>query len=203
MRATRRSSIFSPIVAAWSSIRLPTVPPSAGAASAMNLSFFATKSVSQASSMRVTAVALSTTAMRPSLVERSARFALPFAPLRRRISTAFSMSPSASTRAFFVSTMPVPRRSRRVLTSSRVKLAISLKSPELVVLLGLGGFGSLRAFDVGGGLGRGDLGRSLVDDLCGLGLGLFDGLGDDLGLGRSLRRGGLGTGLEELLLPLG
>ena len=96
------------------------------AASAMNFSFFATKSVSQASSNIVTAVALSTTDTRPSAVERSARFALPFAPLRRRISTAFSMSPSASTSAFLVSTMPVPRRSRRVLTSSRLKLAMDV-----------------------------------------------------------------------------
>src|SRR5690242_16930964 len=120
----------------------------------MNLSFLATKSVSQASSNMVTAVADSTTRMRPSLVERSARFALPFAPLRRRISTAFSMSPSASTRAFLVSIIPVPRRSRRVLMSSRLTLAMDAS------LLGWGGL-LLGGGLLGGGL-LGLVGISLV-----------------------------------------
>ena len=93
-------------------------------ASAMKRSFFATKSVSHASSINVTRPSPSRAATRPSLVERSARFALPFAPLRRRISTAFSTSPSASSSAFLVSTMPVPSCSRRALMSAIVKFAM-------------------------------------------------------------------------------
>ena len=90
----------------------------------MKRSFFATKSVSQASSISVTLPPCSRAMTRPSLVERSARLALPFAPLRRRISTAFSTSPSASSRAFLVSTMPVPSWSRSALMSAIVKFAM-------------------------------------------------------------------------------
>ena len=159
------------------------------------MSLFATKSVSQASSMMVAVPSpLSTAATRPSLVERSARFALPFAPLRRRISTAFSMSPSASTRAFLVSTMPVPRRSRRVLTSSRLKLAISVSLLDSWSYLDsaggcvcVGGLGCGSALGVGLGLGsRRPRVAASSTTLGRLGLRLGDGLGDDLGLGRSL-----------------
>ncbi|CDK01395.1 exported hypothetical protein [Microbacterium sp. C448] len=141
---TRRSSTFSPMIAASSEMSWSTVPLPAGAARAastesaetaaaasatlsaraMKRSFLATKSVSQASSRSVTLPPTSRATTSPSLVERSARLALPFAPLRRRISTAFSTSPSASSSAFFVSTMPVPSCSRNALMSAIVKFAM-------------------------------------------------------------------------------
>ncbi|CPU63933.1 Uncharacterised protein [Mycobacteroides abscessus] len=143
-RVTRRRTIFSPSVAAWLSMTCWTVSPSASAASAasasrapasaaalstrsareMNVSFFATKSVSELSSMSVAtwppSVSRMSTATRPSEVERPSRLATPFRPFTRMISSALSASPPASSRAFLTSSMPAPVRSRRALMSAAV-----------------------------------------------------------------------------------
>ena len=87
-----------------------------------NLSPLATKSVSHFSSTRTPEVLSS--AMRattaPFSAVRPSRLATPFWPLTRRISTALSTSPSASSSAFLQSIMPAPVSSRSFLTSAAV-----------------------------------------------------------------------------------
>src|ERR1700758_3342526 len=130
-------------------------------ASFWNSSFFATKSVSQLSSISTPSLA----ATRPSAVERSARLPTSFAPLMRSSSTALSKSPSLSVRAFLQSSMPAPVSSRSRLTSAAVKFAISAFRG---VCFGLGG-------SVAGGL-RGRAGQQLLlplgERLGALGIGL-------------------------------
>ena len=85
-------------------------------ASAWNSAFFATKSVSEFSSMSAPSLA----ATRPSAVARSARLPTSLAPLIRSSSTALSKSPSLSASAFLQSIIPAPVSSRRRLTSAAV-----------------------------------------------------------------------------------
>ena len=54
------------------------------------------------------------------MAERPSRLAMPFRPLTRRISTALSRSPSASSSAFLTSIMPAPVCSRSALMSAAV-----------------------------------------------------------------------------------
>src|SRR5512147_2175005 len=119
----------------------------------MKSALLATKSVSQLSSSS----ALPECATRPLAAVRPARLPTSLAPLMRRISTALSKSPSASSSAFLQSIMPLPVRSRIFLTSAAVKFDITL-SLQLSLLL----------WTVDLGLG-GDRGGRLV----GLGLGAF------------------------------
>ena len=147
MRATRLTSIFSPMTALDSSTSSWTVRPSASvlfssasasptlaamawsricSARAMNRSLLATKSVSQRTSTRVPTPFSALAATRPFEVVRPSRLVTPFWPLTRRISAALAWSPSASSRAFLTSSMPAPVCSRRVLMSATVKFAISL-----------------------------------------------------------------------------
>ena len=63
-------------------------------------------------------------ATRPLAAVRPARLPTSLAPLMRRISTALSKSPSASSSAFLQSIMPAPVRSRSFLTSAAVKFAM-------------------------------------------------------------------------------
>ena len=83
----------------------------------------------------------------PSVVERPARFAAEACPLTRRISTALSMSPSASASALLQSIIAAPVRSRSALTSAAV---ISLTSPP--------------CSPCGGGVGRGLASRPRLAD---------------------------------------
>jgi hypothetical protein len=140
--ATRRSSSFSPITAATDSMFSCTVRPSAriwpssvwtsaglvaaacatmSAATCWNCSFFATKSVSQFSSI----IAPSAAATSPLLAVRSARFVALAAYLMRTISAACSKSPPASSRAFLESIIPAPVRSRSRFTSAALMFAIA------------------------------------------------------------------------------
>src|SRR6185503_2210160 len=84
--------------------------------------FFATKSVSEFSSISAPSLA----ATRPSAVARSARLPTSLAPLMRSSSTALSKSPSDSSSAFLQSIMPEPVSSRSRLTSAAVKLDMTL-----------------------------------------------------------------------------
>ena len=105
--AARAASADSAPTAAAASRTLP--------ARAMKRSFFATKSVSVLSSRIVTLPSRSTAVTRPSLVERSARFALPFAPELTRILTAeVSLS-----RAFYLVRHDGDRRSERMARLAR------------------------------------------------------------------------------------
>src|SRR6266540_2104228 len=144
--ATRDSCSFSPMTAAAASMFSATVWPSASrsassvgtseirvaatwatmsAASCWNCSALATKSVSQLSSIMTPSAA----ATRPLDAVRSwPRLIALAAPLIRRISVAFSKSPSASSRARFVSIIPAPVASRSFLTSATVKFAIVVRS---------------------------------------------------------------------------
>src|SRR5262245_28137538 len=88
----------------------------------MKSAFLATKSVSQLISSR----ALPEWATRPLAVVRPARLVTSLAPLIRRISTALSKSPSASSSAFLQSIMPAAVRSRSFLTSAAVKFDMLL-----------------------------------------------------------------------------
>ena len=90
-------------------------------ARASNCSPRATKSVSQSSAAMATCLpsALAATVTRPSLVARPDFLAALAMPFWRSQSTAFSRSPSTSTRAFLQSIMPAPVFSR----SSFTKLA--------------------------------------------------------------------------------
>ena len=102
-----------PVLAAWATM---------SAASCWNCSFLATKSVSQFSSIRAPSAA----ATRPLVALRSAPRSLTFvAPLMRRISTALSKSPSASSSAFLQSIIPAPVASRSFLTSAAVMFAMT------------------------------------------------------------------------------
>ena len=101
--------------------------PAARAASAMseaacwNRSVLATKSVSQLSSSITPALVPSSLAVtRPLAAVRPARLLTSLTPLRRRISTAASKSPAASTSAFLQSSMPAPVCSRSRFTSAAV-----------------------------------------------------------------------------------
>ncbi|MNL42383.1 hypothetical protein D3C87_1648370 [compost metagenome] len=76
----------------------------------MNASFLATKSVSQFKEI-ITPKVLSSFTLAitaPSEESLSALLAATFCPFFLRISTAFSKSPSASTRAFLQSIIPAP-----------------------------------------------------------------------------------------------
>src|SRR5579875_374740 len=96
------------------------------AASSWNCSFFATKSVSQFSSTMTPSVVPSSSAViRPLPAVRAARLPASLTPLRRRISTACSKSPSASARAFLQSIIPAPVCSRSRFTSAAEKFAMS------------------------------------------------------------------------------
>src|SRR5690242_7543947 len=84
-------------------------------------SFLATKSVSQDSWI----IAPSAAAIRPLVASRAPSL-LTFAPaLMRSASTALSKSPSASVRAFLLSIMPAPVRSRSFFTSAALMVAIA------------------------------------------------------------------------------
>src|SRR4051812_37135932 len=107
-------------------------------ASVWNCSFLATKSVSAASSM----IAPSAAATRPLLATRSCRFSTLAELLMRRISSARSYSPSASSRAFLHSIIPAPVASRSFLTSAAEIFAISRFSRSKV--RGKGGSGARR-----------------------------------------------------------
>jgi len=96
-----------------------------------NTSFLATKSVSQLSSI----MAPSAAATRPLDAVRSPRLRTFVAPLIRRISVAFSKSPSASSKARLVSIIGAPVASRSFLTSATVKFAILVHS--ILVRVGL------------------------------------------------------------------
>mmetsp|Transcript_8055 Transcript_8055/g.10546 ORF Transcript_8055/g.10546 Transcript_8055/m.10546 type:complete len:264 (-) Transcript_8055:751-1542(-) len=143
--AERRSVMFSPIVpiAAFtvSSTDLPdgcavartasTVPSVERAASAIpftrlwNSSFFATKSVSELSSITTAELPSLAIPTRPSAAVRPdflSAFAIPFA---RNQSTAASMSPPASVSAFLQSIIPAPDFSRSSLTIAAVMLIIA------------------------------------------------------------------------------
>src|ERR1019366_4740629 len=82
-------------------------------------SFLATKSVLQSTSISTPTLdpACTYASTVPSVAARSPRSWIFFPCLTRRISIAFSMSPSASVRAFLQSIIPAPVRSRRAFTS--------------------------------------------------------------------------------------
>ena len=100
----------------------------------MNFSFFATKSVSEFTSTatptpsKLPAQAMPSAAILPAFFWEAAR------PFSLRYSTALSISPSDSTRAFLQSIMPTPVISRSFLTSAAVK-AISISSCKDYLLL--------------------------------------------------------------------
>src|ERR1700756_5045841 len=125
MSAIACSIVLSPtdaeLSASTSAARDDAAAATMSLASFWNSSFFATKSVSQLSSI----IAPSLAATRPSTVERSARLPTSFAPLMRNNSTALSKSPPLSFNAFLQSSMPAPVNSRSRLTSAAVKFAIS------------------------------------------------------------------------------
>src|SRR6266536_1551092 len=92
------------------------------AASCWNCSFFATKSVSQFSSI----IAPSAAATRPLLAVRSAPRLVALAwPLIRSHSTAWSKSPPDSSSARLQSIIPAPVRSRSLFTSAALMFAIA------------------------------------------------------------------------------
>src|SRR5271166_3113535 len=98
-------------------------------ATCWNRSVLATKSVSQLSSTSTPAsVPFISAATSPLAAVRVARLVTSLAPFRRRISTAFSMLPSASSRARLQSIIPAPVWSRSRFTSAVVKFAMSLVS---------------------------------------------------------------------------
>src|ERR1700758_3340332 len=125
MSAIACSTVLSPTDADFSvstsADRDDAAAPTISLASVWNSSFFATKSVSQLSSISAPSLA----ATRPSAVERSARLPTSFAPLMRNNSTALSKSPPLSLNAFLQSSMPAPVNSRSRLTSAAVKFAMS------------------------------------------------------------------------------
>src|ERR1700739_4412532 len=125
MSAIACSTVLSPndadLSASTSAARDDAAAPTMSVASFRNSSFFATKSVSQFSSISAPSLA----ATRPSAVERSARLPTSFAPLMRNNSTALSKSPSLSLNEFLQSSMPAPVNSRSRLTSAAVKFAMS------------------------------------------------------------------------------
>ena len=96
------------------------------AAKPVNLAFEPTKSVSQESSSRAPVLESSETkaATAPSLVSRPAFLAALARPFLRRTSTAASISPSASTRAFLHSIMGESVISRSCLTIAAVICAM-------------------------------------------------------------------------------
>ncbi len=108
------------------------------AATAWNTSVLATKSVSQFSSSSTPAWVPSSSAVtRPFAAVRPARLPTSLAPLRRRISTAASKSPSASSSAFLQSSMPAAVCSRSRFTSAAVKFAMSSSIFRCVFVVGL------------------------------------------------------------------
>ena len=84
----------------------------------MKFSFFATKSVSEFTSLIVAILLslLTNTSTRPSLARRSAFLAALPRPFSRKISTAALISPFASSRAFLQSIIPAPVLSRNSFT---------------------------------------------------------------------------------------
>ena len=120
------STVSSPILAASSSSTVAGLASAATlATSAMkpvNLGLEATKSVSQETSTSAPVLASSDTKAftAPSLVARPAFLAAAARPFLRMMSTAASMSPSASTSAFLHSIMPEPVISRSSLTIAAV-----------------------------------------------------------------------------------
>ena len=91
-------------------------------ASCWNCSFFATKSVSQLSWIIVPSAAATRPLSAARVSPRCCAFA---APLIRSASIALSKSPSASVRAFLLSIMPAPVRSRSFFTSTALMFAIA------------------------------------------------------------------------------
>src|SRR5512143_90147 len=147
----RRTAIFSPIFCT-SALRFASTfsPPksslesaarSAGFFIAMSSaspfanfwksSFFATKSVSLFTSIRTPVLPSPVTldAIMPSEATRADFFAAAESPFFLRMSTAFSKSPPASSRAFFASIMPTPVFSLRSFTALADIVAIALRTP--------------------------------------------------------------------------
>ena len=204
MTAHRVSSSFSPITPESDSMAAATVAPSASgsacsastsagrasaaaattwSARAWKSAFFATKSVSQFSSI----IAPPSAATRPLWAERSApRLAALAAPEMRRISTAFSKSPSASSSAFLHSIIPAAGEVAELLDVLGGDVPHGVSGPSSWVGGRAGGqaLGGRAASGLLGGRGGGDVG--------GLG-GRFrhDGVGGDLGGGVG-RRGCVG-----------
>ena len=96
--------------------------------SATKDSFFPTKSVSQARTMATPAVLSSLTLVTatPSVDALSALFAAIFCPFLRKISTALSKSPCASTNAFLQSIIPAPVASLNFFTSAALIFTVSM-----------------------------------------------------------------------------
>src|SRR3954451_18041337 len=147
--ATRRSVMFSPIVAMSSCRRSFTVvvepgkcaassasmvpsPMSAifaaSRAKAWNWSLRATKSVSELTSRTVAIRPEDSTAIRPSAATRPAFFAALARPFLRSQSTAPSRSPAVSLRAALQSIMPAPVWSRSSFTIAAVTFAMAVPS---------------------------------------------------------------------------
>ena len=146
--------MFSPILAILAVSASPAVAPSKGIAlnssmsvltavrarsaspstKPMNSSFFATKSVSELTSTIAAFFPSSETAVltRPMAAILPAFFAAFDRPFSLRISTAFSRSASASTRAFLQSIMPAPVISRSSFTSFAVTSAMITCPPLLL-----------------------------------------------------------------------
>ena len=93
-----------------------------------NFSFLSTKSVSQFTSIIVALLKSSATSMltSPSLANLSAFFAAFPRPFSRRISTALSISPFASCKAFLQSIIAAPVLSRRSFTIAAL-ISITLR----------------------------------------------------------------------------
>src|SRR5829696_7175878 len=147
--ATRRTVMFSPIVAMSSCSRslivvfepgkcaassASTVPSpisasfAASRAKAWNWSFLATKSVSEFTSTTAAMWPEDSTAISPSAAMRPAFFAALARPFLRSQSTAASRSPLVSLRAFLQSIMPAPVFSRRSFTIAAVTFAMAVPS---------------------------------------------------------------------------
>ena len=147
--ATRRSVMFSPIVAMSSCRRSFTVvfapgkcaassasmvpsPMSAifaaSRAKAWNWSLRATKSVSELTSRTVAVRPEDSTAIRPSAATRPAFFAALARPFLRSQSTAPSTSPAVSLSAALQSIMPAPVLSRSSFTIAAVTFAMAVPS---------------------------------------------------------------------------
>jgi hypothetical protein len=89
-----------------------------------NISFLETKSVSEFTSTIAAVLPFTATEANPSAAMRSFFFAAFAIPFSRKRSTAFSMSPSTSTNAFFASIIPTPVISRSSFTILAVTSAM-------------------------------------------------------------------------------
>ena len=95
-----------------------------------NISFLETKSVSEFTSTIAAAFPLIATDANPSAAIRSFFFAALAIPFSRNRSTAFSISPSTSTKARFASIIPTPVMSRNSFTNLAVTSAIFCFPPK-------------------------------------------------------------------------